>query len=88
MNKQQADLKRKQANLTYSVLTLIRKKESQLVRKVLEKKLNKKPTLREINSVRRKPNDDNTVEVYFKEKRIGRITYEMNDKELSLKFTE
>jgi hypothetical protein len=81
-------MKQEQANLTFAILKLIKQKESQLVRKVLEQKLNRKPTLREIGSVHKKPNDDNTVEIYFKAKRLGKITYEMIDKELSLNFAE
>jgi hypothetical protein len=81
-------MKQEQANLTFAVLKLIKQKENQLVRKVLESKLNRKPTIREIGSVHKKPNDDNTVEIYFKSKRLGKITYEMIDKELSLNFDE
>lgn len=81
-------MKKEVANLTFAVVKLIKQKENQLVRKVLESKLNRKPTLREIGSVHRKPNDDNTVEIYFKSKRLGKITYEMIDRELNLKYEQ
>ena len=77
-------MKKEQANLTYAILKLVKEKETNLISKVLELKLKRKPTGRELAQVSRKPNENNTIDIYFKSKKLGKITYEMKDKELSL----